>query len=580
MSDMKLPASLLRTDPGLVAQQLQPATPLMSRQLIDMLFVGMARCPEFFDECRRFIKPSYFPAWEAQYQVLYHVMCELRPHHRMFNYTLLHIECYDFISRNLGVCDEQQALQLLQKNSYGLLFHIFTLPSEEIDLAQCRRYLQRFLMERVIATPLRQFMSQVSDQAIPERLTEFLDLVQDRRREIQAAVDLPVVDIVPDPTKPIKPPAIYNMTGVDFIDGPLGGQREGDANGILGVIGAGKSTLAAHMGVQMAKTEFLRAFDEKRAPRLSVIFTYEEAAEKLQPRIWSAAAQIRRDKLERLTHPQEQLSHAGALEEYELKLAGEGERKEGEFERWVKMSGWLPEVLWIADMSGSEQYPNSGSGYVDEIVSVLEGIKIRSGGKAYLSILIDFAGLVCERYQQINGMDDSRLRHLLKGFGDRCRREISERYRCTTWIFHQIAASNATRSPTQALHHSMAQESRAFAEFLAVCGCLGVPDPTSGCRLLNWSKTRYSRQETIEPMMLRINDLFAQYEDVSEQFRIDDGGRAFVTRSVYNQVHGGQDGENGDDGRTHAPSASLNQSRPHGSGGSHIDPVDHYTSDM
>jgi hypothetical protein len=570
-------------EPAVVAQQSQPATAKMSTQLLDVMFVGMCRSMPFFDETHRFLKPGYFPEPEAHYRALFHVMCTLRERHAFFNHTLLWTECHEYINNDPTICHPHLTERLLINNYYGLLFCAFTQPDVEINLTQCRDYLQRFLYERVVATPLRTFMNRVEQNATPTNLPEFLSLIQDRQREIQTVTSLPVVDTMPDARETMEAPAIYHKTGVSFIDNPLGGQREGDANGILGVTGAGKSTLAAHMGVQMAKTEYLRAYEEGRPAKLSVIFTYEEDANKLRPRIWSAAAQIRRDKLEQITNPSAELTRADNLEPYELKIAGEGADKEGEFERWQKHRTWLSDALYVADMSGSEKFPNAGSGYVDEIVSVLEGIRVLTHGRFYLSVLIDFAGLVCERYQHAKGMDDGQLRHLLKNFGDRCRREISERYSCTTWIFHQIAPSNATKSPTQPLHHSMASESRAFAEFLALCGCLGVPDAQTGCRLLNWSKTRYARTETVEPIPMRINDLFACFEDVSEAFKVDKVTRQFMTATEWDRIHGDdpEDGNGTDTRQTTAPRSrsTLSQPRARG-GGSVIPPADPHTSEL
>ena len=581
MSNTRLPVSSFQTDPVLIAQQSQPATPKMSAGLIDLMFVGMCRSTTFFDECHRFLKPSHFPDVEAHYRILFDVMCQLRPRHNLFNHTLLYVECVDYVNADPMVLHPNLHGRLFTANDSGLLFLAFTQPAGQINLIQCRDYLQRFLFERVVASPLRAFMNTVDAAAVPTNLTMFLDALQEHRREIQTVNTLPVVDIMPDPDQAMEPPSVFNKTGVDFIDTPLGGQREGDANGILGVTGAGKSTLAAHMGVQMARTEFARAQKAGCPPRVSVIFTYEEDAKKMKPRIWSAAAQIRRDKLERLTNPREELTHAGSLEEYELKIAGAGEDKEGEYERWQKTRAWLTRTLWIADMSGSEKFPNAGSGYVNEITSVLEGIKVLTGGCAYLSVLIDFAGLVCERYQQAQQMDDSRLRHLLKNFGDQCRREISERFRCTTWIFHQIAPSKATERPSKALHHSMAAEAKAFAEFLSLCGCLGIPDPKTGCRLLNWSKTRYARGETVEPVLLRINDLFARFENVNDEYKVDDGGRAFVARTIANRFHGDEpDGDDATDMRAStAPCSTLQQGRRRG-GGAAIPVLDPHISNL
>jgi len=137
-------------------------------------------------------------------------------------------------------------------------------------------------------------------------------------------------------------------------------------------------------------------------------------------------------------------------------------------------------------------------------------------------------------------MDDSSLRHLLSEFGNRCRREIAERFNCTVTIMHQIAPAEGQRNATALLHHSMAAESRAFAENLAACACIGNTDVSTGCRRLNWSKIRYQAQEKVEPVTIRINDQFALMEDVGSIYAVDDSGRRFVPRDTLQRVHGGE----------------------------------------
>lgn len=522
-----------------VAQRSQPAQTKMSPVLIDVMFVAMLRSMSFFDEVRRFVSPALFDDYaEGHYKVLYEVLVELRAKHDLFHYSLVYSEVCEVVSANPQRMLPNLFTRLTTPNDNGLLFAAFTAQPTQVNLIQARVHLQRFLYERQIASPLRSFVESVDKGSYPAHLNDFLDSLQNQRHIVDSMVQAPIVEAMPSPDERLAPPSVYHNTGMKFIDGPLGGMREGDANGILGVIGAGKSTLAAHMAVEMARAEWTRAIEEGRAPRLIVLVTYEESAKKMRPRIWSAAAQIKWDKLEKLQNPWLELSNASCLQDYELSIVGDGPNKEGEYERWCKARVWLNQMLVILDLSGSEDHPGAGTGGVDEVAGYLEFI-VRDCGRGILSLVLDYAGLAVERHIYANDLEEAtHLRRLLKQFGDKCRRDIAERYRSTVWVVHQIAPSNATKSPMTLLHHSMAAESRAFAEHLAVCGCLGVPDTQTGCRLLNWSKTRYSSDANAVPSILRIDEQFAMIQDVTADFVVNDTGRSFVRSKDKNQVGG------------------------------------------
>jgi RecA/RadA recombinase len=413
----------------------------------------------------------------------------------------------------------------------------FTAPSEEIDLHTARAVLREFLQERTVASPLRRFIASVGGGDVPLGLDGFLDSIQTQRQRINAMTTVPLIETAPALDTVMPPPSTIHPTGIEWIDQSLGGIREGDAIGILGGTGSGKSTFAAHLAVACAKREYYVAHETRSKPRWVGLLTYEEDVAKMRPRVWSAGFQIKRSRLEQLTHPATQLSGPGNLEPYERNLYGPDEEPLCEQQRWNIGRQWMNDTLYLYDMSGCPEYPDAGRGYIPEIRGVVDAT-VQQLGAFPRAIVIDYAGLVCRNHIALHNMDDSRLRHMLAEFGNRCRREIAEPFKCTVIIMHQIAPAEGTRGETALLHHSMAAEARSFAENLAACACIGNPSQETGCRRLNWSKVRYQAQERIAPVTLRINDEFAILDDVGSLFTVDESGHRFVPRDVVDRVHG------------------------------------------
>jgi len=208
-----------------------------------------------------------------------------------------------------------------------------------------------------------------------------------------------------------------------------------------------------------------------------------------------------------------------------------------EVERYTMAREWLNKCLIVVDMSGSDEAPTAGEGYVDEIVGVLSR-QLEARGQWSYAVVIDYAGLVCERYMAAAGLDERNYRLLLKRFGNECRMRISEKFHTVTWITHQLKGETGKASPITLMHHADAGESKDFATNLAVCMCLGNVDPSTGCRQLNISKIRYRANEKIAPITLRIDSQFALMQDASNQFAVDEAGRQFVDRDTMNEIGG------------------------------------------
>jgi len=505
------------------------------------LFLCMLRNPTFFDEARNVVKENQFnEATEPHYRLLWRSMCNLRDSQHTWSYLDMIVECHMYLKSHPGAFVPELQHALLDENPDGIIWHAFTFPAEHINVQNGRNMLKMFLHERTIAQSIDQLMQSVPEGMYPEKLGEHLDAIQAQREAIEGMSGVPYKPVVPSIDEVRPPSSVIHPTGIRFIDSVFGGQREGDANGIIGVTGTGKSTMAGYMAVKSAKIAYDDAIREgKSSPDLSAFFTYEESMEKMVPRIWSSALKISRKKLETLTNPRAELTTRANMDTYEQSLEkGDDEQYLSEQERWQLHSGWVNKSLEIYDMSGSEEYPHAGQGYIAEMASILD-TRRQARGSGVRSVYIDYAGLVVERHMAAQNMSEDSTRLLLAKFGNTVKREIAQRFNCTVWIFHQVAGTMMNSNPTSLINHNMAAESKSFAVNLATCGCMGTVDPITGCRRFNWSKVRFIKQEDVSPVTLRINEEFAQMEDVTADYVVDEALRSFVSRSEANQVHGG-----------------------------------------
>ena len=516
-------------DPALIAQQPAISTTKVHPQALEMLLMYFSQDLQLLSEARTLIAPHHFDEEEKVLKIAYDAMCRSQDECNGITYESLAEFCTQLLEQGLYTLSENQSDLLFRHDSYGLLYSICN-PSFEVNQTNqnlARNVLQRFARERTVFAPLRKVLHP-RNVGVPD-LDRVLDAVNNQQARLTSLNELPIVNITPEVGTELVPAFQFKSTGVSFIDEKINGQRVGDCNGLLGPTGGGKTTMGLHMAVATAKQCWLDAMENDTEPEVVVFFTYEESAEKIRPRAWSSAFQITRNKLETLTS-WDQLTQPGHLADYELRAQIDQEHKLSEIERYRAMSPQLAQCLLVVDMSGSDRFPNAGNGYVPEMVSILARInrKIRA-------VYVDYAGLVCERHMQSAGLDENSYRHLLKTFGDRVRKDVSEQFTCTSWVLHQLKGSTGVVSPAKLIHHSDAGESKDFATNMAVCMCLGVEDKLTGCRYLNISKCRYKPNETITPTILKIHSDFAEMVDVTNVYQLAPSNR-FVTNEEISQL--------------------------------------------
>ncbi len=522
-------------DPALIAQRPLITQSYLTPHAIEWLMICLAHDRQLFNEARSLIADHHFKPQETPLRIVYEALCISIERYSGVTYETLASIVSERLANTQGfILTEQQEQIIFRRDDQGLLWQICNPDPGMLNTtnkALARDLLRRFAYERTVVEPLRHVMNPGFNEGVPENLGDFLSVINTQHARISTLSSIPETILTPALWSPLVSANEFRLTGVPFIDAVLGGQRVGDCNGLIGPTGGGKTTLAVHMAVANAKQSWLEAQMTGTEPGLVVFITAEESGLKLRPRIWSAFFNIPKRKLD-IFNDWNTFTKPGQLDPYEVQLQLNQQYKLSELERYVAYAPQLESCMRVLDLSGSDEFPNAGFGYIEEIVSYLSRYqqKIRT-------VYIDYAGIFCERYMTANNMDEKNYRYLLKTFGDRCRQEISVRFGATTWVLHQLKGSMGKSSPTKLMHHSDAGESADFANNMVVVGCLGIGDPYTGCRRLNWSKCRYMASDKLTAPTLRINDNFAIMEDVSQLFVVGEGGN-FMTPEDRNQIRG------------------------------------------
>ncbi len=530
------------TDVILLSQRLAETTQPINQAELEIFFNAVCRFPGFFQEASRVVQEHHFdPAAEMQYALLWRAIVAVTKQYGAPNTEILTATVYSYLQQQGGMLPDDLVQSILRQDGQGLIWSSMNTEADGTTLAFARAVLQRFLHERTIVNPLRRQLSHGINGSYAANMPDFLQAIIKQQDTIRSVREVPRAIVAPSIGTPITQVAdVFKPIGIPWVDRLLYGHRVGDANGIIGVIGGGKTTMAVHMAAASAKQCWADALQTNTRPEFVIFVTAEEPEKKILPRIQSAAFQIPRAKLARLTD-WSLLTTQANIDHYERQLSvdvGGTQDVLSETDRWHLNHQWVNECFELLDFSGSDRFPHAGEGFIPEIVANIDALIQMRGGQRPRAVFIDWAGILCERHMDSIGVNRDQIRHYLGPFGGMVRRQISERFQTTSWIAHQIKGTELTASPTKLLHHSMAMESTAFATELAVCGCIGVPDPESGCRRLNFSKVRYRDQVEIEPVTVRIHPLFNMLEDVSTRYGVSDDGRSFALLSDLLQTQG------------------------------------------
>lgn len=523
-------------DPALIAQRPVATESIVTPSQLEWLFTCCAADAQFFEEASNLIQAHHFRADEVVYRIVWEGITRCYERYNGVDYMSLAYEVGGYLQRDAMVrLTPEQHYELFAQDGGFLAALTSQTDVSAVQFELGRAHLRQFAHERSIIAPLRRMVASGHTAGVPGDMTDMIRATSERLAMISTTQVVPLAEIAPEFGTTMAPSSVFRLTGVAWIDGPLGGQRVGDANGLIGPTGGGKTTMGIHMACEAAKQAWTEMQRDPSQQYRVVFVTAEESADKLRPRIWSNFFEMKRSELEG-DIDWNGFSRQGSLKEYEVRRQHGQQHMLSEYDRYMMHAESCNKVLKVLDTSGSDKYPNAGGGFIAEIASYLARMQQENVG--FWSVFIDYAGLVVERYLQAKGLNHDEYRTLLKTFGDRCRKEISERFQTTTWILHQLKGQEGSASPTKLQSHVGAGESRDFANNMAVCGCLGTEHKATGCRFLNWSKIRYRPGVVMPPVVLRIGDEIAEMECVTNQFVPSLAGGAFMPRAEANAVQG------------------------------------------
>ncbi len=176
---------------------------------------------------------------------------------------------------------------------------------------------------------------------------------------------------------------------------------------------------------------------------------------------------IQRSKLETLNWAA--FTTSDHVEEYERRLCSNGGQLLGERERWMLNSKWANDALRIYDMSGMGKNPMVGSGYIEEIVGLLQ--READAGRTIRTVIIDWAGDMARRYaekhsKQIDSTGE--VRFLLGGMAQQLQRDVAARFNCTVWVLHLLRNDLGNSAAGRLMHHSEAADCKQIAVHMSV----------------------------------------------------------------------------------------------------------------
>ena len=531
-----------------LAGSVVPTTAKVTPSEIDVLFMCAAQRRDFFLDISREITSNLFTLeGELHYEILWLTLEQIYSQTDAISPVSFGAIINRFLDTRAGSDGPFFRHLLLGPGGYHQM--LFAVPVTNHDVDICRNIVVRFLIERRVESPLRRMLSSAGPNS-PANLQSILETANKDVAQITSSQNLPVLSVADPFGTDLPPPLDYDSTGIPWMDRRLDGQRRMTVNCMLGPTGGGKTTFAIHKSVASARQAYVEALIKRQQtgqhvkPEFVVLVTAEESAEMIKPRLQSAAFSIPRNTLELMTDWRQLSTADTGPRQYERDLT-EVQRYGplanvytggipqidvlSERERYQLHQEWFNECCVLVDISGSAEFPNAGSGFIDEIAAIIERL-VEMRQQTVREVVIDWAGAVCERFIRANNLRPEHMRHLLNIFGDECKRKIANKQNCTVWITHQLKGALGRAMPGKLMHHTDAAECATFAVHMTTAGCLGTEDKRTGVRMLNFSKTRLNKGTiAARPLSLQIHPLFCEMVDVTDTYTTDNQNQIVST---------------------------------------------------
>jgi hypothetical protein len=288
-------------------------------------------------------------------------------------------------------------------------------------------------------------------------------------------------------------------TGLPWYDQAMaGGVSPCGVYGLIGPVASCKTWGLLQLTTTQASIQHL--LRSKGLPHgLCVFATYEQGADEVRFRALAQAARIPYGALHAHYSAGRPLSTSANLQGYERELR----MTEGEAER-LEAASQIADLVYILDMSGSEETPQAGSGYVAELVSRLRGLTAGTG-LPIKCVSIDNAKNMAWRHREALGIDSESTRRLVGDLPIQLQAEVADPFACWVWVTNQMNDRANHKSPREPQHHRDAAEASEFGENCLCCVTHSNVDSES--RLI-WNASKTVSPTRIPPVELRF-DAFA-----------------------------------------------------------------------
>jgi len=415
---------------------------------------------------------------------------------------------------------ENTIISKLEDSVLQLIDTLYSRPSSDFqDTAHANRVLQDFLGE-VLKRNLAKNLELASD-APTIKLPKILQEAEEKLRHISTITN-------PVPTGSIVDALFQQdvgdivLTGLPFIDDHMK-MRTKNVNVLLGPTGGGKTTLACQILTQAALTLYADDRFLGREPSgWFAYFGYEGPIGRSASLMMSYAARIPRNVLVNLRSLDElSTTERPSDSDRELRNRGEIPRLVGQRERFEEAQSILSKYVKIFDFSGGKDKDGRsyGHGGIDEIASFVDHHCSQTKLLPKL-IVIDWAGMVVQRYISAHNQSDKNLIIELGRFVDKVYNKIASPYNCVVLVVHQLrGAVQRNKTMCMSATHADAAWCSDFGVNASYVFCLGDKDPDTNVCLLRWTKTRDGK--TPPPIVCQLDGELSRFVTVDDLYQYD-----------------------------------------------------------
>lgn len=391
--------------------------------------------------------------------------------------------------------------------------------------------LHRVLQVRVVEQQLRSAVVNNPGRTL-DRIEHIITEAQESLSRLRSIRHVDTPGILPDEFESDVGGELHPC-GIDAFDVQMnGGMSPGEVNVLLAPTGVGKTLCSVQIVCHRGRMQYARELQEPGSGKLVVFIYFEEPATALRPRFMAAGAGIHITRAYGFRSLAD-MSTTGNLQEYEqqryAQLLASGAVVLGERERYAQAQPWLNTLVDVPDFSCSRvNGVIRGAGGIPEIVSYLEDLQQRRR-RQIDTVVIDWAGVCVRRLieSQSKGGKQRDLSTELGGFVDQVASKIAAKFKCMTWVTHQLAGEYQNKPVTFKFHHSHADWCKSFANFAWFAFVLGTKDRESSTCIVRTTKTR--RGAGMAEAICHIDGAFGQLQTRTDM-EIDTATGRLVSR--------------------------------------------------